>query len=117
MEYGGDYNKMYADNVMGIASGSQHSQDMAKSIIESVSDVASSNLSKEAKILDITDSLKTAQKNNHQTIHEENLVKGKTKNKTQWVDTDINKQFGHLGGTSEAKRQEQENKSKCSGGK
>lgn len=34
------------------------------------------------------------------------------KNKTQWVDTDINKQFGHLGGTSDAKRQELE-KSSC----
>lgn len=117
VEYGGDYNKMYADNIMRIASGSKYSQDMAKSIIESVSDVVSSDLSKEAKIVDITDSLNIAQKNNHQTIHEENLVKGKTKNKTQWVDTDINKQFGHLGGTSEAKGQEQENKSKCSEGK
>lgn len=44
------------------------------------------------------------QVNYHQTVHEENLVKGQTQNKTQWVDTDINGQFGHLGGTSESKR-------------
>lgn len=47
-----------------------------------------------------------------QTIHEENLVSKMKKNKTQWVDTDINLQFKHLGGTSDAKRQELE-KSKC----
>lgn len=40
-------------------------------------------MSKEAKILDITDSLKTAQKSYGQTIYEENLVLEESKNKTQ----------------------------------
>ena len=114
VQYGGDYDKMYADNVMGIASGSKYSQDMAKSIIESAGIYAKADMSDTGKVELVHSLLDDMQKSNHQTIHEENLVKGKTKNKTQWVDTDINKQFGHLGGTSEAKRQEQE--SKCSGG-
>ena len=104
VEYNGDYNRMYADNVMGIASGSQHSQNVAKEIIGEVSDVARSQLSNQAKIADIADSLKTFQAEYNQTIHEENLVLGKKQNKTQWVDTDINKQFGHLGGTAETKK-------------
>lgn len=45
-----------------------------------------------------------------QTVHESNLAKSKAKNKTQWVDTSINKTFGHEGGTSETKRIEN---SKC----
>ena len=40
---------MYADNVMGIASGSQHSQDIAKSIIESVNVDASSDMSVQSR--------------------------------------------------------------------
>jgi len=109
---------MYADNAMGIASGSQHSQDMAKAIIEKVSVNINAGLAQADILYDVKKRLITQQKNYAQTIHEENLVKGNSKNKTQWVDTVINKQFGHLGGTSEAKRQEQEKKSKqCSGGK
>lgn len=117
VDYGGDYNKMYSDNVMGIASGSQHSQDIAKDIISSVQSITQSNMSSENKIKNVIDTLDVQQKIYNQTIHEENLVKNQTENKTQWVDTDINKQFGHLGGTSEAKRQEQEkkeNSGKCS---
>ena len=113
IKYEGNYEKMYKDNIMGIASGSKRSQDMAKSIIESVKNEAiDSSLSKDLQIKLAIDELKKQQKLNKQTIHEENLVKGKELNKTQWVDTDINRQFGHLGGTSEAQRLENEKKQK-----
>lgn len=45
-----------------------------------------------------------------QTVHESNLAKNQSKNKTQWVDTSINKTFGHEGGTLEIQRIEN---SKC----
>ena len=111
VEHNGDYSKMFSNNVMGIASGSQRSQDIdiAKNIIESANKYASSSiLSEDEKIEYVNKLLKGKQKEFGQAIHEENLVKGKQKNKTQWVDTDVNHQFGHLGGTSEAKRQELE---------
>ncbi|AGX41800.1 wall-associated protein WapA [Clostridium saccharobutylicum DSM 13864] len=111
--YNGDYSKMYDENVMGIASGSQKSQETAKSIIESVQKTAGNKaLSENARIFAVNKEIKKKQKEFKQTIHEENLVTGMGKNKTQWVDTDINNQFGHLGGTSDAKRQELE-KSMC----
>ena len=34
VDYGGDYNKMFKDNVMGIASGSKRSQEIAKEVIK-----------------------------------------------------------------------------------
>lgn len=85
----------------------------AKSIIESVQKTAGNKaLSENARIFAVNKEIKKKQKEFKQTIHEENLVTGMGKNKTQWVDTDINNQFGHLGGTSDAKRQELE-KSMC----
>ena len=118
VDYNGNYEEMFKNNVMGIAEGSQRSQDMAKSIIETIKKESIDKTSNTyfQKIL-AQATLKEQQKLYGQTIHEENLVKNKKLNKTQWVDTDINHQFGHLGGTSEAKRQENESlsHSKCDG--
>ncbi len=88
-------------------------EDIAKNIIKSTEIYAGNKeLTENERIEAINEILKDKQKEFGQTIHEENLVKEMKKNKTQWVDTDINHQFGHLGGTSEAKRQELE-KSMC----
>lgn len=46
--YNGDYQRMYKDNVMGIASGSQKSQETAKSIIESTKKYAANEFLSES---------------------------------------------------------------------
>ena len=95
---------------MGIASGSQHSQDVAKEIIQSVGGIASSDSSYDQRVEAVSKILDKKQKAYGQTVHEENLVSGADLNKTQWVDTDINAQFKHEGGTAEEKRKEERNK-------
>lgn len=74
--------------------------------------ISNNTLSESARIEAVNKMIIEKQGDFKQTIHEENLVSGMKKNKTQWVDTDINLQFKHLEGTSDAKRQELE-KSKC----
>lgn len=108
----GDYNAMKASNVMGIGSGTQHSQNIAKEIINNpdIQSIVNSNISNSKKRTAIKDMLYEMQGTKKQTVHESNLAKNQSKNKTQWVDTSINKTFGHEGGTSETQRIEN---SKC----
>lgn len=116
--YKGNYEKMYNDNVMGIASGHEYSQSLAKQIITSESiQNALKNSSNTAKKKAIREALKYYKKKYAQTIHETNLERGKIKNTTQWVPSEINNTLGHLGGTSEQGSLEKMQQQGCSKGK
>ena len=114
-QYNGNYEKMYNDNALGIASGLKYSQDLAKQIITSPPIQDSFKYpSNRAKKKAIREAIIEFKKQHKQTIHETNLERGKIKNTTQWVPSAINNKLGHLGGTSETGTLESMQQKGCS---
>ena len=115
LEYGGDYDAMFKNNVMGIGSGTLESQRIAKEVINSdaVQNALKVSGSDPRKIREIAKVLNDEKKVYDQVIHETNLELDKTENTTQWVSKEINDKLGHLAGTAEQKQIDNEkNKNK-----
>ena len=115
LEYGGDYDAMFKNNVMGIGSGTLESQRIAKEVINSdaVQNALKVSGSDPRKIREIAKVLIDEKKVYDQVIHETNLELDKTENTTQWVSKEINDKLGHLAGTAEQKQIDNEkNKNK-----
>ncbi|MBU3218420.1 RHS repeat domain-containing protein, partial [Clostridium estertheticum] len=93
----GDTSKIIGSNVK--------SQELANTILgdKKINKIMNnSKLTYDEKSNRISSRLNTVRKTNQLTVHE--LNNGK---RTQWIPTDINGTFGHLGGVSELKLQEQ----------
>ena len=108
--YGGDYEAMYRENVMGIASGTIESQRIAMEVINSrdVQNALKITGSDTKRARAVANALEKERRNYGQVVHETNLEKGKDLNTTQWVDKNINDKLGHEGGTADQKRFEEE---------
>ena len=101
LKYNGNYEKMYNKNAMGIASGTKHSQEIAKKIITSKAIKEALKVSDKNNLDKLYDALIEQKEKYELTIHEENLERRKRKNPTDWVSSGINNGLKHLGGTSE----------------